>query len=62
MIPLLMLASLLGVVTFFLPFASHTSPLDIISGDLWRLAVPLLMPFFLVAFRMQQMSRGSMPP
>ena len=44
---MLMLASLLGVVTFFVPFAHDVSPLmGIHDADLWRLAVPFAMPVF----------------
>ncbi len=58
---LLMIASLLGVVTFFLPFAWSTSGLMAIrDGLLWRLAVPFLVPFVAVAARMVQLQRGEL--
>ena len=43
---LLILASLVGCVTFFLPFAYDTSPLKALQdGSLWQLAAPFLVPF-----------------
>jgi len=58
---LLMLSGLLGIVTFFLPFAADISAFRAIqSGDLWRLAVPFLVPFVAVVARMVQMNRGSL--
>lgn len=63
MMPFLMLASLLGVATFFLPFAVDTSPLQAIQqAGLWRVAVPFLVPFIAVIARMIATNRGSLSP
>ena len=60
---LLIVASLLGVVTFFIPAAYHTSPFQAIrDGDVWRLAVPFLVPFALVIFRSTLMSGRAFTP
>lgn len=59
MLRLLMLASLLGIPTFFLPFAYDTSPFRALhDGDLWRVAVPFLVPFVAVIARLMQQQRG----
>jgi len=58
---LLIVASLLGVVTFFLPYASDTSPLQAIQdGGLWRLAVPFLIPFVAMVAGGLQIQHGNL--
>jgi hypothetical protein len=61
MLRLLMLASLLGIPTFFLPFAYDTSAFRALhDGDLWRIAVPFLVPFVAVIARLVQQQRGAL--
>ena len=66
MTTVLMLASLVGCVTFFLPFASNTSPLMAIQENvldgLFRLAFPFLIPFVAMIVRATQMQRGPLGP
>lgn len=57
---LLMFASLIGIVAFFLPFAYDTSPFQAIhSADVWWLGVPFLVPFVAVWLRTTEMHRGT---
>ena len=58
---LLIIASLLGCVTFFLPFASGISPLAGLQDvGLWRLAVPFLIPFIAMIARGAQLQYGKL--
>lgn len=60
---LLILASLIGIVAFFLPFAYDTSPFVAIHmADVWWLGVPFLVPFVAVGARTTEMFRGTLGP
>ncbi len=60
---LLMFASLVGIVAFFLPFAYDTSPFEAIHmADVWWLGVPFLVPFVAVGLRASEMRRGTAGP
>ncbi len=60
---LLILASLLGCVTFFLPFAYDTSPLKAIQdGSFWQLGVPFLVPFAAMVAGALRIQNGNLSP
>jgi len=60
---LLILASLVGCVTFFLPFALNTSPLTAIQdGSVWQLGVPFLIPFAAMVAGALTMQQGILGP